>query len=66
MIGEILYGDYIGQVSMPVLIPFLLRRILNFLYLCPHPKLSRYGTAIEDSLEASSRSVLPALQAGGR
>jgi len=36
------------------------------LYPCPHPKLSRYGTAIEESLEASSRSVLPALQAGGR
>jgi hypothetical protein len=32
----------------------------------PHPKLSRYGPAIEDSLEASSRRVLPALQAGGR
>ena len=32
----------------------------------PHPKPSRYGTAIEESLEASSRSVLPALQAGGR
>jgi len=29
----------------------------------PHPKLSRHGTAIEDSLEASSRRVLPALQA---
>ena len=48
------------------LIPFLVRRILNILCLCSHPKLSRYGTAIEDSLEASSRSVLPALQAGGR
>jgi hypothetical protein len=36
------------------------------LYLCPHPKLSRYSTAIEDSLEAFSRSVLPALQAGER
>ena len=35
MIGEILYGDYIGQVSMPVLIPFLLRRILNFVPLFP-------------------------------
>jgi hypothetical protein len=46
--------------------PFLVRRIPNILYLCPHPKLSRYGTAIEDSLKASSRSVLPALQAGGR
>jgi hypothetical protein len=33
------------------------------LCLRPHPKLSRYGTAIEDSLKASSRSVLPALQA---
>ena len=43
-----------------------MRRILKILYLCPHSKLSRYGTAIEDSLEASSRSVLPALQAGGR
>ena len=31
-----------------------------------HPELSRYSTAIEDSLEASSRRVLPALQAGGR
>ena len=30
------------------------------------PKLSRYSTAIEDSLKASSRRVLPALQAGGR
>jgi ATP-binding cassette, subfamily B, multidrug efflux pump len=38
----------------------------SILYLCPHPKLSRYGTTIEDSLEASSRRVLPALQAGGR
>jgi hypothetical protein len=28
MTGEILYGDYIGQVSMPVLIPFLVRRIV--------------------------------------
>jgi hypothetical protein len=26
----------------------------------------RYGTVIEDSLEASSGRVLPALQAGGR
>jgi hypothetical protein len=48
------------------LIPFPVRGILKILYLCPHPKLSRYGTAIEDSLEASSRSVLPALQAGER
>jgi hypothetical protein len=36
------------------------------LYLYLHPKLSRYGTAIEDSLKASGRRVLPALQAGGR
>jgi hypothetical protein len=42
------------------------RRILKILYLFSHPKLSRCGTAIEDSMEASSRSVLPALQAGGR
>ena len=34
------------------------------LYLFPHPKLSRYGTALEDSLKASSKSVLPALRAG--
>ena len=45
-------------------IPFSVRRI--FCTLCPHTRLSRYSTAIEDSLEASSRSVLPALQAGGR
>jgi len=31
-----------------------------------HPKLSRYDTAIEESLQASSRRVLPALRAGGR
>jgi hypothetical protein len=41
--------------------PFPVRRILM-----SHPEPSRYGTAIEDSLEASSRRVLPALQAGGR
>jgi hypothetical protein len=35
MIGEILYGDYIGQVSMPVLIPFLVRRILIFCTFVP-------------------------------
>jgi len=34
------------------------------LYLCSHPKLSRYGTALEESLKASSKSVLLALQAG--
>ncbi len=32
----------------------------------PHTRLIRYGTAIEDSLKASSGSVLPALQAEGR
>jgi len=42
--------------------PLLVRRI----YLCPHPELSRHSTAIEESLRASGRSVLPALQAGGR
>ena len=47
-------------------IPFSVRRILIFCTWCPHTRLSRYGTAIEDSLKASSRSVLPALQAGGR
>jgi len=41
-------------------IPFPGRRILI------PPKLSRYDMAIEESLKASSRSVLPALQAGGR
>jgi hypothetical protein len=41
--------------------PFPVRRILM-----SHPELSRYSTAIENSLEASSRRVLPALQAGGR
>jgi len=41
-------------------IPFL----VIILYLCPHPKLSRYGTALEESLKASNRSVLPALRAG--
>ena len=43
-------------------VPFPGRRIL-FL---PHPEPSRHSTAIEESLEASSRGVLPALQAGGR
>jgi hypothetical protein len=38
----------------------------SYLYLSSHPKLSRYGTAIEDSLEASSGGVLIALQAGER
>jgi len=41
--------------------PFPVRRILM-----SHPEPSRHSTAIEDSLKASSRSVLPALQAGGR
>ncbi len=41
--------------------PFPVRRILM-----SHPELSRYSTAIENRLEASSRRVLPALQAGGR
>ena len=40
--------------------PFPGRRILI------PPKPSRHSTAIEESLEASSRGVLPALQAGGR
>jgi len=40
---------------------FPIRRILT-----PRPKLSRHSTAIEDSLKASSRNVLPALQAGSR
>ena len=56
---------YLGGGAREVcLIPFPVRRII--LCLRPHPKLSRYGTAIEESLKASSRSVLPALQAGGR
>jgi len=56
---------YLGGGAREVcLIPFLGRPII--LCLRPHPKLSRYGTAIEDSLKASSRRVLPALQAGGR
>jgi hypothetical protein len=56
---------YLGGDAREVcLIPFPVRRII--LCLRPHPKLSRYDTAIEDSLKASSRSVLPALQAGGR
>jgi hypothetical protein len=33
----------------------LIVRGILILYLCPHPKLSRYGTAIEDSLEASGK-----------
>jgi len=41
--------------------PFLVRRILM-----SHPEPSRHSTVIEDSLKASSRRVLPALQAGGR
>ena len=49
-----------------LLLYHFLRDVFLILYLCPHPKLSRYGTAIEDSLKASSRSVLPALQAGER
>ena len=53
---------YLGGGAREVcLIPFLVRRII--LCLRPHPKLSRYSTAIEDSLKASSRGVLPALQA---
>jgi len=56
---------YLGGGAREVcLIPFLVRRII--LCLCPHPKPSRCGTAIEESLKASSRGVLPALQAGGR
>ena len=53
---------YLGGDAREVcLIPFLVRRII--LCLRPRPKPSRYGTAIENSLEASSRRVLPALQA---
>jgi len=53
---------YLGGGAREVcLIPFLVRRII--LCLRPHPKPSRYSTAIEESLKASSRSVLPALQA---
>jgi len=56
---------YLGGGAREVcLIPFPVRRII--LCLRPRPKLSRYDTAIEDSLKASSRRVLPALQAGGR
>ena len=56
---------YLGGGAREVcLIPFPVRRII--LCLRPRPKPSRYGTAIENSLEASSRGVLPALQAGGR
>ncbi len=47
-------------------IPFSMRRILKFCTLCPHTRPNRYGNAIEDSLKASSRIVLPALQAGGK
>jgi len=56
---------YLGGGAREVcLIPFLVRRII--LCLRPPPKPSRYGTAIEESLKASSRGVLPAFQAGGR
>jgi len=56
---------YLGGGAREVcLMPFLVIRII--LCLRPHSKLSRYGTAIEDSLEASRRTVLPALQAAGR
>jgi len=56
---------YLGGGAREVcLIPFLVRRII--LCLRPHPKLSRYDTAIEESLKASSRGVSPAFQAGGR
>ena len=56
---------YLGGGAREVcLIPFLVRRII--LCLRPHPRLSRHSTAIEESLQAFSRSVLPALQAGGR
>ena len=56
---------YLGGGAREVcLIPFPVRRII--LCLRPHPKLSRHSTAIEESLKASSRGVLPALQAGGR
>jgi len=41
--------------------PFPVRRILM-----SHLEPSRYDTAIQNGLEASSRRVLPALQAGGR
>jgi len=53
---------YLGGGAREVyLIPFPVRRII--LCLRPHPKPSRYSTAIENSLEASSRGVLLALQA---
>jgi hypothetical protein len=53
---------YLGGGAREVcLIPFPVRRILM-----SHPELSRHSTAIEESLKASSRGVLPALQAGGR
>ena len=56
---------YLGGGAREVcLILLLVRRII--LCLRPHPKLSRHSTAIEESLKASSRGVLPALQAGGR
>jgi hypothetical protein len=56
---------YLGGGAREVcLIPFLVRRII--LCLRPHPKPSRHSTAIEESLKASSRGVLPALQAGVR
>ena len=49
-----------------MVIPFPVRRILKICTFAPTQSAGRYGTAIEDSLEASRRSVLPALQAGGR
>jgi len=55
---------YLGGDAREVcLIPFLVRRII--LCLRPRPEPSRHGTAIEESLKASSGGVLPALQAGG-
>jgi hypothetical protein len=56
---------YLGGGTREVcLIPFPVRRII--LCLRPHPKPSRHSTAIEESLKASIRGVLPAFQAGGR
>ena len=49
-----------------MVIPFPVRRILKICTFAPTQSAGRYGTAIEDSLEASSRSVLPALQTGSR
>ena len=55
---------YLGGGAREVcLIPFLVRRII--LCLRPHPKLSRYSTAIEESLKASSRMVFTSFTSGG-